>query len=437
MAFGGGRWLTQNKVLPGTYINFVSAAAAFVDIADRGFAAMGFELDWGPIGKIFRVENSEMLSSSTKIFGYDYSSDNMKALRDIFQNALVVYCYRLNSNGAVKASNTYATAKYEGIRGNDITVVIEDSVDNPGEFIVSTLLGGRVQDVQTVANAADLKGNDFVDFKADATLTATAGTPLTGGLNGAAPTGADHQDFLDKSEKYRFNTIGAAVNDVPTKQLYHEHTKHMRDEVGVKYQCVLFDYEPDYEGVINIVNPCTDDGENQASIVYWMVGASAGCAINRTNTNKTYSGSFNIFTDYTQHELTEHMRAGHLVLHQVDDSISILSDINSFVSWTIYQNEDFYRNQVMRILDQIAMDIARLFNSRHLGKTQNNEPGRNALWADVVAHHEELERLGALQEFNPDDVIVREGNDKVTVLLDDTVNPVGAMEKLYMTVVVQ
>ena len=36
MAYGGGTWLTQNKVLPGTYINFVSAAVAYVNIADRG-----------------------------------------------------------------------------------------------------------------------------------------------------------------------------------------------------------------------------------------------------------------------------------------------------------------------------------------------------------------------------------------------------------------
>lgn len=434
--FGGGIWLTQNKVLPGTYVNFVSAAAAYVNIADRGVAAMGFELDWSPTATIFRVEQSEFLTNSTAIFGYDYTHDKMKPLRDIFQNAQRVYCYKLNSAGASQASNDFGKAKYAGIRGNDITIVVEESVDNPDDFVVKTFLDGREYDVQTVVDATALVDNDFVTWTSTATLVATAGTPMTGGTNGSAPTGADHQDFLDKSEKFRFNTLGAVVTTDTTKQLYAEHTRYMRDDVGVKYQCVLHDHAADYEGVINVINKCVDEGESEASIVYWMVGASAGCAINRSNTNKAYNGSYNIFTDYTQYELTEHMNAGRLVFIDVDDSIVILSDINSFTSWSIYKNEDFYRNQVIRVLDQIAMDIASLFNKRYLGKTQNNDPGRNALWVDAVAHHRELEQMGAIQDFNPDDVVITEGVDKVSVKLDDNVNPVAAMEKLYMTVVV-
>ena len=45
MALGGGTWLTQNKKLPGTYINFTSKVRASVNLADRGYAAMPLELD--------------------------------------------------------------------------------------------------------------------------------------------------------------------------------------------------------------------------------------------------------------------------------------------------------------------------------------------------------------------------------------------------------
>ena len=48
MALGGGTFLTQNKVLPGAYINFVSAAKASATLSDRGYAAMGIELELGP-----------------------------------------------------------------------------------------------------------------------------------------------------------------------------------------------------------------------------------------------------------------------------------------------------------------------------------------------------------------------------------------------------
>lgn len=436
MAFGGGTWLTQNKVLPGTYINFVSAAAAYVNIADRGYACMGFNLDWGIENEIFTVENSDFQTNSMKYFGYEYTHDKMKALRDIFQNAKTVYCFRLNGSGGVKASNTFAIAKYAGVRGNDIKVIIADSVDEEDKFDVSTYIGISLVDTQTVATTAELKDNDYVVWKKEATLEVTAGIPLTGGTNGTDSTGLSHQTFLEKSEKYRFNSIGAAVTDKVTKQLYAEHTKRMRDEVGVKYQCVLYDYEADYEGVINVVNACTDTGENEASIVYWLVGANAGCAINESLTNKNYDGSFKIKTDYTQTQLEQGMKAGHFMFHQVDNAIAVLSDINSFVNWSIYKNEDFYRNQVIRIVDQVAMDVASLFNKRHLGKTRNNNPGRVALWTDITAHHQELEKIEAIEDFNPKEVTVLEGADKVSVLVNDRIKPVGVMEKLYMAVVV-
>ena len=40
MAFGGGTFTSQNKVLPGAYINFVSAARASASLSERGTAAM-------------------------------------------------------------------------------------------------------------------------------------------------------------------------------------------------------------------------------------------------------------------------------------------------------------------------------------------------------------------------------------------------------------
>jgi len=40
MALGGGTFLVQNKVLPGSYINFISAARASAVLSDRGVATM-------------------------------------------------------------------------------------------------------------------------------------------------------------------------------------------------------------------------------------------------------------------------------------------------------------------------------------------------------------------------------------------------------------
>ena len=46
MGFGGGTFLTQNKALPGTYINFVSASRASAVLSDRGVATIPVILDW-------------------------------------------------------------------------------------------------------------------------------------------------------------------------------------------------------------------------------------------------------------------------------------------------------------------------------------------------------------------------------------------------------
>lgn len=45
MALGGGMYTVQNKLLPGAYINFVSAARASATLGDRGTAAFPLSLD--------------------------------------------------------------------------------------------------------------------------------------------------------------------------------------------------------------------------------------------------------------------------------------------------------------------------------------------------------------------------------------------------------
>lgn len=47
MALGGGTFTLQNKVLPGSYINFISAARASSTLSERGVAAFPILLDWG------------------------------------------------------------------------------------------------------------------------------------------------------------------------------------------------------------------------------------------------------------------------------------------------------------------------------------------------------------------------------------------------------
>lgn len=432
MALGGGTFLTQNKKLPGSYINFVSAARASAEISDRGYAAMGLELDWGADGEIFTVEASDLEKESKRIFGYAYTSQKLKALRDLFLNAKVLYAYRLNSG--LNAENDFARAKHSGIRGNDIKIVIRANVDDSGKFDVTTLLDDISMDVQTVSAAEELMENDYVTFK-DMELAETAGAPLVGGTNGEV-TGEAHQTFLDRLESFSFNTLGCASSEEAVKSLYTAYTKRMRDETGVKFQTVIYRKAADYEGVINLKNAAIGSGEEEASLVYWLTGAAAGCAVNKSNTNKKYEGEFTPDTGYKQSELEKCIENGEFVLHKVGDEVRALEDINSFVSSAADKSGDFSLNQVVRTLDQIGNDIAALFNTKYLGKVQNNEAGRVALWNDIVTYNREMELLQAIEGYVADETRVEAGADKKSVVVTNPVTPVAAMSKLYMTVIV-
>jgi len=435
MALGGGTFLVQNKVLPGAYINFVSASRASATLSDRGYGAMALELDWGPDGEIFTVENEDFQKDSLKIFGYDYTHEKLKGLRDLYKNLKTGYLFKLNVG--VKASNTYATAKYKGLRGNEIKIIIAANVDDTSKFDVSTLIDTTLVDTQTVAQASELKSNDFVDFKTDATLAATAGISLSGGTNGNAVTGTEYQNFLDKLESYSFNTLGCLSTTGTIIDLYVAFTKRMRDEVGAKFQTVVHKTAADYEGIISVENVVTDVGANPASLIYWITGAEAGCEVNKTITNKKYDGEFTVDTNYKQTQLSNGIKAGKLLFHKVGDEVRVLTDINTFVSFTDDKNVDFSSNQTMRVLDQIANDTAVLFNTKYLGKVPNDASGRISFWNDIVFYNRQLQQIRAITDFDPKDVVVQKGNDKKSVVTTEAVTPVNAMEKLYMTVIVE
>lgn len=434
MALGGGTFVAQNKELPGAYINFISAASATATLSDRGIVTMPLELDWGIDGEVFEVTNNDFQKNCTKTFGYDYTHDKMKGLRDLFLNARTLYAYKLTSGGK-KAANTFAEALYSGVRGNDLKISIQANADDDTLFDVKTMLDAAVVDEQTVATAAELTANDFVKFKASATLAVTAATPLSGGENGTVD-GTAYQTYLDKIESYTYNTMGVVVTDDTTKGLFASFVKRLRDEMGIKFQLVLYNKAADYYGTISVKNKVLDEGFSEASLVYWVTGASAGCEVNKSNQNRIYNGEFIVDADYTQNELKKAIKSGEFTLHKVGSDIRVLEDINTMVTYSDTQGEIFKDNQTVRVMDQIANDIAVLFNTKYLGVVPNDAAGRISLWSDIVKHHEQLQEIRAIEGFSDSDVSVEPGNTRKSVVVNDAVTVVNAMGKLYMTVTV-
>ncbi|HBF2925749.1 phage tail sheath family protein, partial [Clostridioides difficile] len=391
------------------------------------------ELDWGIDEDVFQVTSDDFEKYSVKYFGYDYTHEKLKGLRDLFKNIRLGYFYKLNKG--VKASCTIATAKYSGIRGNDLKVTVTTNIDDNTKFDVVTLLDNKKVDTQIAKVITDLEDNDYITWRKDATLEASAGLVFTGGTNGEAVTGAEYQAFLDKIESYSFNALGCLATTTEIKSLFVEFTKRMRDRVGAKFQTVLYKKnDADYEGVVSVENKIKDTGLLESSLIYWTTGAIAGCDINKSNTNKRYDGEFDVDVNYTQIHLEEALKTGKFIFHKVGDEVHVLEDINTFVSFTDEKNDDFSSNQSVRVLDQIANDIATLFNTKYLGEVPNDKSGRISFWNDVVKHHEQLQNMRAIEDFKADDVSVEPGSDKKTVVVSDAVKVISAMSKLYMTV---
>lgn len=343
---GGGVFVTQNKVLPGSYINFVNASKATATVGDRGTVAIALPLNKA-VGEVINITRAEFIKDSKNLLGYEYGDDELLALREIFCHALRVYVYDLGEDGAVA-------------------------------------------------------------------------------------------DALAALEPYDFNVICAYTSVESDVAQYISMVKSWRDDMGKKCQVVVYNEEsPDHEGVINVVSTISDEGIADYSLIAWVAGAEAGCKINESCTNMIYDGELTVIVDKTQTQLESCINTGQFAFHNVYGDVRVLEDINSLVTTSVDKGDDFKSNQTMRVVDQIANDIAKLFNTKYLGKIPNDKSGRVSLWADIVAHHRQLQEIRAIENFDAEQVIVEQGDTKKAVVVTDVIIPVNAMTQLYMTVVIQ
>lgn len=438
MAYGGGTWNppVQNKLLSGTYIAFSSKARPTNIFGERGYVACGLNLSFGAVGELITVEPSDLQRDSLKLFGLEYTDAELLPLRELLAHSKTAYVYRLNGDGQKATANAEQltlTAKHAGTTGNKLVVTVTNNVDESEKFDVIIKLGTLKVYEKTVANISELTDNPYVDFSG--TLSASVGINLQGGTNGSETVKA-HTDFLEKLEKKYINVVAYAGTDESIKRLYKSFVERRVNLEGAYFQAVLYNFEANSELVINVSSKALNR-KNEADSIYWVAGIEAGSEINESVGNKIYDGELKIFTDYKQRDLIDAIKKGKFVFHEVDGKARVLSDINSFTDFSIKKNDDFSKNQIIRVLHQIGNDISTIFNTRYLDKVQNNEMGRTILWNDIYNHALKLQGLGAIQDLEPEDIKVELGDTKESVYCEYLVNPVMAMNKLYMHVVVE
>ena len=443
MPIGGGTFTVQNKILPGAYINFVSMGTN-AKMGSRGVDALPLELNWGPESQVFAMTATDFNASSLKVFGYDPTDANILLVREALKRAKTLLLYRVNGGGT-KASATVGgmavTAKWGGTRGNDIKVAVNTNVDDATKVDVVTYLGDMVMDSQTVAKeggAASLVANDFVTFGTVATLAIATATALTGGAN-AEVVAANYTAALVAFEVESFNVIGYPGTDEDIKSLFAAFVKRLRDDEGRKIVGVLYQYDGDNMGLINVKNGVVLTNGTVVTgdkAVAWVTGASAGAEVNESLTNTAYDDAVDVDIKYTKSQFEAAIQAGEFVFYADYGKARVLTDINSLVTIGQNMSGDWTSNRVVRVMDGWANDVARIFGDSYIGLVTNSDTGRQLFKADLVALALQYQSIDAISNFDSADIIVNQGDGKRDVSVDCALQPNDSMEKLYMTVVV-
>jgi hypothetical protein len=433
----GGTWVTQNKVRSGVYIDFVSEGAPVGAVGERGIMTMALSLGWGPSKQLITVESGADVSV---LLGYDITAASLLLLKEALKRASTVLLYRLNTGtkAAVTTGTLTATAKYGGVLGNSLTIVVQVNVDDEDLFDVKTLLSGVEKDSQTVANVAGLVANDWVVFSGTSTLAATAGAPLIGGLDGSI-VNADHTDYMAAVELLDFNTIAYTGTATDLKALYVAFIKRLRDDEGKKVQLVVENYTTaDSEGVISVKNGVKlSDGTTltAAQATAWVAAATAAAEMNESLTYDAYDDAVDVGTRYTNTQIITAINNGELLFTPSQGKVKVELDINSFTSYTPKKGKNFSDNRVIRVLDGVNTDIKRIFESFYIGSIDNNEDGRNLFKNEVNNYMNTLQGINAIQNFDSQtDVVVLEGVESDGVYAEVGLQPVRSMQKLYMKV---
>lgn len=440
----GGTWSSQNKVRPGVYIRFTSSRGLDLNVGERGVVTICEPMSWGPVGVVQTVEPGDDMRPYC---GYDITAPQARFLNEIFKGTnrtsapYRLYLYRPTASGSAEATATTgvltATAKYPGVRGNDITIVITEDVDDEGSFTVSTVVDNVIQDEQTAETVADLVANDWVTWSGTGALAATVGAPLTGGADGTVASSA-YSAYLTAIEPYKFDIMIYDGTDTTVQDAMVAFVKRLADENGQYSQlCAANLTNPDTRYVINVCSGVTlNDGTEltAAQTCWWAGGAEAGAQYNESLTYAAYPGAIACSPVMTNSQYIDAINAGKLVLFADDNVVKVETDINSLVTYTTDITSIYRKNRVMRLCNTIANDVYQQFSDGYIGVVNNNEQGRAMFQSAIVGYLLDIQANQGIQNFEPEDVEVLPGDDIDAIVVNIVIQAVDSVEKIYMTI---
>ena len=459
----GGRFdKLVGKVRPGTYINFESGRETdILSAGTRGTVIVPLpKAAYGPAKQFIRLTNASPDAEAATL-GYSiYDSDpnrQMLLIREAFKRATTVYVYILTEGKKAQAEITMsvpaeseeagattntltAAAKHGGSRGNAFTVTLDA---NPlgGYDVLIHLDGGKVTEYEGLNTVEELiaQGNPYITFSGAGKLGEAAGTNLTGGEDEEA-TNTDITDFIDAWEKVKFHTVCFPFNGEEAqnvKQAALTKIRYMRDSMGKGVQVVMPDAGGmDYEGVINVTNSVSLDGDNlsHAEVCAWVAGATAGATNTESLTYKQYAGATAVVDPKSNEEAIAAINAGEFFFSVNEDrEIVVEYDINSLTTFADKKDKSYRKNRVIRVYDTFQEAVQLNFPPN---KFNNNARGwdiMEGIGKTILRQFEDAEAITNVS-YDEDFLVERESSVDDETYFNVGLQAVDSAEKLYFTI---
>lgn len=461
----GGQYTDFNKTLPGLYLRYKTKPDLTATVGERGTVAIAKQLKFGTEGAFIEISD---LNKLQELVGFDISSEDARFIREMMRGtestkgASKILLWRLEEQNSKKASltcgNLIATAKTTGSDGNKISIEISPDTSSQytdggttkyAKWTVKTYFDNVEKDSQTVGEftsqddktdglVENLTANEFVEFSGTGTFTAQVSTKLEGGQDAGVTTTA-YSNFLKALGKKNFNVVCYDGTDTVQQTAFQAFVKRMCEEEG-KY-CVLVTANmktADSEYVISVDNGVKiDEGVllTPAETTWWVAGATAGANYNESLTYHRYPGSTDLSIEYEQSELVEKVKEGQFTFIKMDGEVLVLTDINTFHTFTVDKSRSLSKNRVVRVVMQICNDLYLNISKTYIGKVDVNPDGVKLVKGFIVGYLESLQANRAIKNFSQDDVTVAEFEvDSMKAEL--YVQPVDSLEKIYINMLI-
>lgn len=442
---GGTFKLSQPKVRPGVYVNVKNGRQPTASGSVRGTAIIPLiGYDWGPRGEWIIISADSPDGHVAELGRSVYDSDNssMLMLQLLLLNATTVYVYIPDGGAAatkdimVGGKSLKVTAKYKGTLGNTVKIV---SVANPVDgFDVSVVINGsEVEMFEGIKTMDELKGaSEYVEFSGTGDMAAFASATLAGGTDASAGN-AGISDFLDKSEKVRFNCMCFPSTESSLQAALLTKIKYIRESIGWKCQAVAPNFAADYEGIINLVNSFVygDRALTTAEACAWMAGATAGADYVSTLTYAQVTNATSVVGEMNNEASIAAIEAGQTFFSVDDEGNVILEyDINSRVNIDSETPQDIKKNRPLRVYDTFANDLLITFRP---GKFDNDTDG----WAVVEGLGRSMLQNyaddGALTNVNLDEDFLVDTGRSIgdSMYLNVGLQAVDSADKFYFSVI--